>query len=132
MGNIVPFKEQWQKKVKEPQLLRTRCLSVCADGASAMMRAKNVYEFMEKENKNVQVVIASFTERNSGGGRYLRFNIIVSKYISSTVYDRGSQPGVHVPLGVHLPIRRGTSDVSNRREICIYISFISKYLYIYQ
>jgi len=69
-----------------------------------MMRAKNVYEFMEKENKNVQVVISSFTDRNSRGGRYLRFNIIVLKYISSTVYHRGSQPGVHVPLGVHLPI----------------------------
>jgi len=46
------------------------------------------------------------------------------------VYSRGSQSGVHVPLGVHLRIWRGTFKVSNRREIYICISFISKYLYI--
>jgi len=34
--------------------------------------------------------------------------------------------------GVHLPFRRGTFKVSHRREIYIYISFISKILYIYQ
>jgi len=45
---------------------------------------------------------------------------------------RGSQTGVHVHLGVHLPIWRGTFMVSNRRAKYIYISFISKYLYIYQ
>jgi len=48
------------------------------------------------------------------------------------VDNRGSQPWVHVHLGVHLPIQRGTFKVSNRREIYIYTSFISKYLYIYQ
>jgi len=45
-------------------------------------------------------------------------------------YSRGSQPGVHVLQRVHLPIRRGTFKVSSRREIYIYISFISKNLYI--
>ena len=44
---------------------------------------------------------------------------------------RGPQPGVHVPLGVHLPIRRRTFKVSNR-EVFICISFLLKYLYIYQ
>ena len=33
--------------------------------------------------------------------------------------------------GIHLPIWRDTFEVSNRSEIYIYISFISKYLYIY-
>ena len=45
-------------------------------------------------------------------------------------YIRGSLPGVHVPLEVHLPIRAGTFKVRNRREIYIYVSLISKYLYI--
>jgi len=36
-------------------------------------------------------------------------------------YTRGSQPGVHVPPGVHLPIRRGTFKVINRRAKCICI-----------
>jgi len=44
-----------------------------------------------------------------------------------TAKSRGSQPGVHVPLEVHLPIWRGTFEVSNRRGKYIYISFISKY-----
>jgi len=58
----------------------------------------------------------------------------ITPFLQNTVlyYTWGSQPGVHVPLGVHLPIRRCTFKVSNRREICIYISLISKYLYIYQ
>jgi len=30
-------------------------------------------------------------------------------------YGRGSQLGIHVPVGVHLPIQRGTFEVSNRR-----------------
>jgi len=41
-------------------------------------------------------------------------------------------PEVRVPLEVHLPIRRVTFEVSNTREIYLYTSFISKYLYIYQ
>jgi len=48
------------------------------------------------------------------------------------IYTRGSQPGVHVPPGVHLPIRRGTFRVSSRRDQYVYISFLYKYLYIYQ
>jgi len=40
-------------------------------------------------------------------------------------YIRGSQPGVHVPPRVHLPIRRGTFEVGNRREKYIYMQFIS-------
>ena len=44
---------------------------------------------------------------------------------------QGSQPGAHVPPGVHLPIWRGTFKVSDRREKYIYIPFPSKYLHIY-
>jgi len=51
---------------------------------------------------------------------------------SLMTYIRRSQSGVHVTPGVHLPIRRGTFRVSNRRQRYIYISFISKYLHIYQ
>jgi len=47
------------------------------------------------------------------------------------IYCGGSQPGVHVALGAHLPIWRGAFKVSNRSENYIYILFISKYLYIY-
>jgi len=39
---------------------------------------------------------------------------------------------VHVPLGVHLPIGRGTVNVSNWREKYVYVLFISNYLCIYQ
>jgi len=49
-----------------------------------------------------------------------------------TLYDRGSQPGVHVLPGVYLPIRRGTFEVSNIREKNRYIIFISEYFYMYQ
>ena len=46
---------------------------------------------------------------------------------------RSLQPGVHVPLGVHLPNWRDTFKVDNRREKYICISFIFKYfIYIYQ
>jgi len=48
------------------------------------------------------------------------------------IYTRGSQTGVHVPVGVHLPIGRGTFKVSNWREKYVYILFISNYLCIYQ
>jgi len=44
--------------------------------------------------------------------------------------DQGFQPGVHVPPGVQLPIRRGTFKVSNRRQKYIYMLFIFKSLYI--
>jgi len=47
----------------------------------------------------------------------------------SSVYNRGSQPGVHVPLGVDLPVRMGTFEVSNRNEIYIYI-FLFPNIYI--
>jgi len=50
----------------------------------------------------------------------------------SWFYCRGSQPGVHVPPGVHFPIRRGTFKFGNWGEKYIYMLFISKYLYIYQ
>jgi len=43
-----------------------------------------------------------------------------------------TRAGVHVSLGVHLPISRGTFEVSNRREKCFHISIISKCLHIYQ
>jgi len=39
----------------------------------------------------------------------------LKRFKRSKVYARGSQPGVHVPLGVHLPIRRGTFMVRNSR-----------------
>jgi len=49
-----------------------------------------------------------------------------------TLYDRGSQPGVHVVPGVYLPICRGTFEVSNIREKNSCIRFIFEYLHIYQ
>ena len=64
----------------------------------------------------------------SGGGG----NILVpsASYVTTCMAilcRRGSRTGVHAPLGVHLPIWRGTLKVSNRREKDIYILFISKY-----
>ena len=51
--------------------------------------------------------------------------------IALSLYVRGSQPGVHVPPGVHLPIRRGTFKVSNRREnVFAYYLFPNIYTYI--
>jgi len=44
-----------------------------------------------------------------------------------TLYDRGSQPGVHVLPGVYFPISRGTFEVTNMREKSSYIIFISEY-----
>jgi len=39
---------------KEHQLSRTHCVSVCADGASGMIRIKKAkYEFMKNENRNI-------------------------------------------------------------------------------
>jgi len=37
-------------------------------------------------------------------------------FVFDLIYVRGSQTGVHVPLVVHLPVWRGTFNVSNRRE----------------
>jgi len=50
----------------------------------------------------------------------------------SFFYFRGSQPGVHVPLGTHLLIWRDTFKVSSKRDKYIYMLFVYKYLYIYQ
>jgi len=41
-------------------------------------------------------------------------------------YRRGAQTGVLVPLGVYLPLWRGTFKVSNGKEKYININFISK------
>ena len=59
-------------------------------------------------------------------GNYQGFAVSDSYVSSPYLWYRGSQPGLH------LPVRRGTFEVSNRSEIYIYISFISKHLYIYQ
>jgi len=53
----------------------------------------------------------------------------ISKSNNFIVYIRSSQPGVHVPLRVHLPIWSDTIKVSNKY---IYILFVFKYLCIYQ
>jgi len=48
-----------------------------------------------------------------------------------TDYGRASQPAVHVPRGLHLPIWRGTRKVSDRRGKhiqYIHMLFICKYL----
>jgi len=39
----------------------------------------------------------------------------------TSIYFRGSQTGVHVPLVVHLLMWRGTFNVNNRRENFLYI-----------
>jgi len=44
--------------------------------------------------------------------------------------NRGSQPGVHVPLGIYLPLWSGTFKVSNRKGKYIYTLFISIYKWI--
>jgi len=60
-------------------------------------------------------------------------NTFSPNYSSSQItYVRGSQTGVHVPLGVHLPVGRGTFKVSNWREKYVYILFVSNCLRIYQ
>ena len=43
--------------------------------------------------------------------------------------NRGSETGAHVPLVVHLPIWKGTFEVSKRRKKYVYTLFISDYLY---
>jgi len=46
------------------------------------------------------------------------------------LYNRGSQPGVHVHIGYICLSERGTFKVSKRKEK--YILFISRYFYKYQ
>jgi len=58
-------------------------------------------------------------------------SVIHYKYLGIILDQRFPTWGTRTPRGI-FPIRRGTFEVSNRREICIYISFISKYLYMYQ
>ena len=43
----------------------------------------------------------------------------------------GSQTGVHVPPGVHLPIWRGTFKVSNTSEkVCLYITHFKLFIHL--
>jgi len=47
------------------------------------------------------------------------------------VYSRGSQPGVHVPLGVHLPIRRVHLRIAiEEKYVFTHLLFPNIYTYI--
>ena len=64
---------------------------------------------------------------------YALDNAFSPNYSSSQItYVRDSQTGVHAPLGVRLPIGRGTFKVNNWREKYVYILFVFNYLCIYQ
>jgi len=52
--------------VKRHHLSRTRCVSVCADGASAMMRTKKIFSLYENGKKNIEAVIVLSTENKFG------------------------------------------------------------------
>ena len=75
---------------KGHRLSRTHCVSVCADGASGMIRIKRFYDFMKKENKNISVLIFFFAEKKSDSEEIQ--DLTVFKYISPAVNHTKSIP----------------------------------------
>ena len=75
---------------KGHQLSRAHSVSVCADGASGMIRIKRFYDFMKKENKNISVLIFFFAEKKSDSEEIQ--DLTVFKYISPAVNHTKSIP----------------------------------------
>jgi len=81
-------------------------------------RGENLVLLVDKtEDLSESVSEWRFTRVWSYNSRFAMDRAIASNGLAFDwmLYSRGSQPGVHVPPGVHLPIRRGTFEVSNRR-----------------